>query len=444
MPFLRPISLIFALFPFAAVAEVPVTTFMLDNGLEGVVIEDHRSPTITHMLWYRAGAADEPPGKSGVAHYLEHLMFKATDELAPGEFSKIVAANGGTDNAFTSQDYTGYFQRISSDRLELVMSMEADRMVDLALTEEDVAPELQVVLEERNQRTENNPGALFSEQRNAALYLNHPYGVPIIGWKHEIETLTRQDAVDWYNTHYAPNNAILVVAGDVDPAEVEALAQKHFGPLPASTTLPTRARPQEPPQLAERRLVYRDARVRQPYVIRNYIAPERDSGDQKTAAALVMLAELLGGSGITSTMGQQLQLQEELALSTGAFYSSMGLDDQPFGLYVVPRPGITLQEAEDGMDRAIAAFLETGPDPEHLERIKFQIGAGVIFEQDDQASLARSYGSALTSGLTVKDVQDWPKILAAVTEADIMTAANLVFDKRRSVTGWLMGEETAQ
>ena len=427
--------------PHVAAAEVPVSTFILENGMEAVVIEDHRSPTITHMVWYRAGAADEPPGKSGVAHYLEHLMFKATDELASGDFSRIVAANGGTDNAFTSQDYTGYFQRISADRLEMVMKMEADRMVDLTLTEEDVIPELQVVLEERRQRTDNDPGSLFSEQRNAALYLNHPYGTPVIGWPQEVSALTREDALEWYETFYAPNNAVLVVAGDVDPSEVKLLAEKHFGPIPASDGLPARVRPQEPEHLAERRLIYRDVRVRQPYVIRTYLAPERNTGDQKTAAALTILAELLGGSGITSAMGQQLQLEEKIALAAGALYSPTGLDTQNFGLYVVPTPGNSLEVAEDGMDRAIARFIETGPDPDHLARIKHQIRAASIFEQDDQAGQARKYGRALTSGLTVTDVQAWPEVLQSVGAQEIVDAARLVFDRRNSVTGWLMGNE---
>ena len=430
--------------PNFTAADVPVTTFTLGNGMEAVVIEDHRSPTITHMVWYRAGAADEPPGKSGVAHYLEHLMFKATDELASGDFSRIVAANGGTDNAFTSQDYTGYFQRISADRLELVMKMEADRMVDLTLTEEDVIPELQVVLEERRQRTDNDPGSLFSEQRNAALYLNHPYGTPVIGWPQEVSALTREDALEWYETFYAPNNAILVVAGDVEPREVKSLAEKHFGPIPASEKLPARIRPQEPVHLAERRLIYRDARVRQPYVIRTYLAPERNTGDQETAAALTILAELLGGSGITSAMGQQLQLEEKVALATGAFYSPIGLDTQTFGLYVVPTPGHSLEAAEDGMDRAIRRFIETGPDANHLARIKHQIRAASIFEQDDQAGQARKYGRALTSGLTVADVQVWPEVLQSVEAQDIVDAARQVFDRRNSVTGWLMGNEVEE
>ena len=426
-------------------AGAPVTSYTLDNGMDIVVIEDHRAPVVTHMVWYRAGAADEEPGQSGIAHFLEHLMFKATDELESGEFSKIVAANGGNDNAFTSHDYTAYFQRIIADRLELVMKMESDRMTDLVLSDDDIIPERNVVLEERNQRVENNPGALFSEQRNAALYLNHPYGRPVIGWKHEIELLDREDALNWYRTYYAPNNAILIVAGDVEPIEVKRLAEKYYGPLAPSENLPDRIRPSEPPHLSPRRLAFNDPRVRQPYVIRAYLATERNSGAQEEAAALTILAEMLGGSGITSVMGKQLQIEEELAVATGAFYSGGGLDTQSFGLYVVPKDGVSLEQAEAGLDRAIAAFIEEGPDAAHLERIKTQIRAAEIFALDSQENLARRYGAALTQGLTIEDVAAWPDILDAVGPEDLVAAARHVFDKRNSVTGWLSGlERTAK
>lgn len=419
----------------------PVTSYTLDNGMDIVVIEDHRAPVVTHMVWYRAGGADEKPGQSGVAHFLEHLMFKATDELESGEFSKTVAANGGNDNAFTSHDYTAYFQRIIADRLELVMKMESDRMTDLILSEDDIVPERNVVLEERNQRVENNPGALFSEQRNAALYLNHPYGRPVIGWKHEVSKLDREDALEWYRTYYAPNNAILVVAGDVEPLEVKALAEKYYGPIAPSETLPERVRPSEPPHMSARRLEFHDPRVRQPYVIRAYLATERNAGAQEEAAALTILAELLGGSGITSVMGKKLQIETPLAVSTGAFYSGNGLDKQSFGLYVVPKDGVTLEEAEAGMDAAIAAFIEEGADPAHLERIKTQIRAAEIFALDSQEQLARTYGAALTQGLTIEDIAEWPDVLDAVDAADLVAAAKRLFVKENSVTGWLMGTE---
>ncbi|RYH09657.1 pitrilysin family protein [Tropicimonas sp. IMCC6043] len=414
-----------------------VTTFMLDNGMDVVVIEDHRAPVAVNMVWYRVGAADEKPGKSGIAHFLEHLMFKGTETLAPGEFSATVELNGGSDNAFTSQDYTGYYQRVAADRLDLMMEMEADRMTGLVLTDDVIGPERQVILEERNQRIENNPGALFGEQRSAAQYLNHPYGIPIIGWKQEMEGLGRQDAIDFYRQYYAPNNAILIVAGDVEPENVLSLAKTHFGPIAANPDLPPRLRPAEPPQLAERRLVFEDARVGQPYVSRSYLAPERDSGAQEEAAALTYLAELLGGAGATSLMGKMLQFDEKAALYTAASYDGMSLDDTTFSLLVMPVPGRSLAEAEADMDRAIARFLKEGVDRETFERLKTQLRAEMIYSKDQIQGLARRYGEALTSGLTVEDVQAWPEILQQVTPEDVEAAAARLFDKRRSVTGYL-------
>lgn len=429
------LALILALAPPASAAET--TTFTLENGMEVVVLEDHRAPVVVHMVWYRVGAADEPPGKSGIAHFLEHLMFKGTDELAPGEFSETVAANGGTDNAFTSQDYTGYFQRVAADRLSLMMEMEADRMTDLRLTEEVVGPERGVILEERAQRTENDPGALFGEQRAAAQYLNHPYGTPVIGWRSEMEELTRQDAVDFYEAHYAPNNAILVVAGDVTPDEVRRLAETHYGPIPENPDIAPRERPAEPPQLAERRLVMEDPRVAQPIVIRTYLAPEREAGAQEEAAALELLSAVLGGSPATSVLAQDLQFGDPVAIYTAAFYNGTSLDDGQFGLAVVPAEGVSLQEAEDALDAAVAEFLREGIDAEQLDRIKMRLRASEIYATDDVGRLARRYGTGLTSGLNVEDIEAWPGILQEVTEDEILAAAARVFDRDRAVTGWL-------
>ena len=433
----RFIAACFACFLVSPVlAAENVSTFTLENGLEAVVIEDNRAPVVVHMLWYRAGAADEPPGKSGIAHFLEHLLFKATENLESGEFSEIVEANGGTDNAFTSWDYTGYFQRVAADRLDLMMQMEADRMRNIRLTENDIVTERDVILEERNQRTDSDPGALFGEQRRAAQYLNHPYGVPIIGWRHEMETLDMEDALAFYEKFYAPNNAILIVAGDVDPAEVEELAKKHYGPLEPTPGLGKRDRPQEPPQLSERRLVFEDDRVAQPYVIRTYLAPERDAGDQEKAAALTMLAEILGGSSATSVLGRALQVDTNRAVYASAFYSGVSYDDTSFGVVIVPTPDYTLEQAESELDAEITKFLETGVDAEQLERVKRQISASLIYARDDVGGTARKYGAALTSGLTVEDVQAWPDILKAVTEEDIMAAAREIFERENAVTGW--------
>ncbi|WP_376876587.1 M16 family metallopeptidase [Albirhodobacter sp. R86504] len=417
-----------------------VSHFTLENGMEAVVIEDHRAPVVVQMVWYRAGAADETRGKSGIAHYLEHLMFKGTDDLAPGEFSKVVAANGGSDNAFTSYDYTAYYQRIASDRLELVMKMEADRMRDLVISPDDWQTERDVILEERNQRVDSDPAALFSEQRSAAQYLNHPYGTPVIGWRHEMETLTREDALKWYNDNYAPNNAVLVVAGDVDPAEVERLANMYYGPLEPSADIPARQRVEEPPQLAERRLSMTDPRVARPYVTRSYLAPERNAGDQDDAAALTVLAEILGGNGATSVLGQALIYDDPKALYVGAGYDGTSLDKTTFNLYIAPADGVSLADAEAALDEQLTKFMENGVADDQFERIRMQIRASQIYAKDSMQGLARRYGEALSTGLSVADVQAWPEALMAVTEEDVMAVAKQVFDKRNAVTGELKRE----
>jgi zinc protease len=424
----------------AAAAE-PVTSFTLDNGLQVVVIEDHRAPVVVQMIWYRVGAADEPRGHSGIAHFLEHLMFKGTEKIGPNEFSGIVEAQGGDDNAFTNWDYTAYFQRVAADRLDLVMGLEADRMRNLRLTEDDVTTEREVILEERGQRTDSNPGALLSEQMRAAQFMNHPYGIPIIGWRHEMEQLSREDALSYYQRFYAPNNATLVIAGDVDPAAVRALAEKHYGSIVPSDGIVPRDRPQEPPQLAERRLTLADERVSEPYVLRTYLAPERDPGAQKEAAALTVLAELLGGSGQTSVLARALQFDTQTAVYASAFYDGSSIDDATFGLIVVPAPGVSLADAEAAMDGVVADFLAAGPDPAALERIRMQVRASNIYARDDVDALARRYGEGLSIGLSIEDIDGWDEALSAVTEADIMAAATKVFDRRNAVTGWLTRPE---
>jgi zinc protease len=429
--------------PLPAIAD-DVTTFTLDNGLDVLVIEDHRAPAVTQMVWYKVGSADEPRGHSGIAHFLEHLMFQGTDDLAPGEFSTTVEAQGGDDNAFTTWDNTAYFQHVAADRLDLVMKMEADRMRDLQLTEEDVTTERQVILEERAQRTDSDPGALMSEQMRAAQFMNHPYGIPIIGWRHEMAALTRQDALDYYKRFYAPNNAILIVAGDVTPDQVRSLAEQYYGPLEPTPDLHPRQRPTEPPQLAERRITFADARVSEPYVMRTYLAPERNSGDQKKAAALTILAELLGGSGTTSVFARKLTFETQTAVYASAFYDGQSLDQATFGVYITPLPGISLADAEAAMDKVMADFLTDGVDPAALARIKTQIRAADIYARDNVDGLARRYGEALTSGLTIADVEVWPDILQAVTAEDVLAAAREVLDRRQSVTGWLVAEEPAQ
>jgi zinc protease len=438
---LAGISLILHVMPMSATAaSTGVTTFELENGMQVVVVEDHRAPVVQHMVWYRAGSADETSGTSGVAHFLEHLLFKATDTLAEGELSATVAANGGRDNAFTSFDYTAYFQRVAADRLEIMMRMEADRMRNIRLTETNIETERKVIIEERNQRTENNPRALLSEQMRAVQYHNHRYGVPIIGWMHEMETLDMEDVLGFYETYYHPNNAILVVSGDVEPDEVRRLAARYYGVIPENTDLPKRQRSAEPPQTAERRVLLRDTRVAQPYVSRSYLATERNSGDQHMAAALTLLADLLGG-GTTSYLTEKLQFETQKAVYTSAFYGGVSLDDATFSVVVVPTVDVSLEEAEDAMDATLAQFLVDGVDEDRLARIKYQLRASEIYGRDNVDGIANRYGRALASGLTVEDVQSWPEVLQAVTADEIMAAARKVLVRNASVTGWLMRNE---
>lgn len=441
---LRAASSFFAIFlsAFSGNAETgKISTFELGNGLQGVVIEDHRAPVVTNMVWYRVGSADEPAGYTGVAHFLEHLMFKGTNTLKPGDFSKIVKENGGVNNAFTSYDYTGYFQRVAVDRLSLMMQLEADRMRNLVLSTEDVNTERNVVIEERRTRVDSDPNSQFREQRRAMMFINHPYRNPVIGWQHEIEALNRENALDFYKTYYAPNNAILVIAGDVYPDEVKALAEKHFGPLEPSNNIPPRVRPKEPPHLAPVTLTFSDSRQTQPYMIRSYHAPKRQSGNQKEAAALMMFAQLLGGSGLSSVMGQKLELEQQIAVATTAWYDSVSFDPETFGLYAMPRPGVEMDDLVAAVDKVLDDFLKEGIDLDHLERLKVQVAAEDIYKLDNQSNVARTYGRALTAGLTVEDVKTWSQVLQEVTGDDIMAVARQVLNVKQSVTGLMLAPQ---
>ncbi|MEO1776453.1 MAG: pitrilysin family protein [Pseudomonadota bacterium] len=418
----------------------PVYTFTLDNGMQALVIEDRRAPVVTHMVWYRHGAADEPWGKSGIAHLLEHLMFKGTDKIPEGAFSKVVAENGGQDNAFTSYDFTGYFQRIAADRLGIVMGMEADRMVNLRLTEEMVTTEIDVVLEERAGRTDTNPGSLLSEQMLAALYRNHPYGIPVIGWREEIEALSLADAEAFYDAYYAPDNAILVVAGDVSAAAVEALAEEHYGLIPASGIQPP-ARPQEPPHRAARQVHLSDDRVRQPYVRRLYAVPAYDGDEPRRAAALSMLSSILG-DGRTSRLIQALTFGEEApAIGTAAWYSPTARDGATFGVFAAPKPGVSLETVEAALDAELARIAADGPTEEELARIKNRARATLVYAQDNQASLARLYGAALAVGLQPSDMALYVRVFQEITAAEVQAAAQEWLVPERSVTGYLTRDE---
>ncbi|WP_454632198.1 M16 family metallopeptidase [Bradyrhizobium cenepequi] len=426
-----------------AVAQTTVTSerpasFTLHNGLQVVVIPDHRTPVVTQMMWYKVGSADETPGKSGLAHFLEHLMFKGTAKHPAGEFSQTVLRVGGNENAFTSTDYTGYFQRVPREQLGKMMEFEADRMTGLILHDENVLPERDVVLEEYNMRVANNPDARLTEQIMAALYLNHPYGRPVIGWHQEIEKLDREDALAFYKRFYAPNNAILVIAGDVDANEIRPMVEKNFADIPAQPSIPAkRLRPQEPTPAAPRTVTLADPRVEQPTMRRYYLVPSAATAAAGESPALDVLAQLMGG-GANSYLYRSLVIDRQLAISTGANYQGTALDPSQFVISASPKPGVEFAQIEEAIDKVIADIAQNPPRAEDLERVKTQLIAEAIYAQDNQATLARWYGGALTTGLSIDDIRSWPDRIRAVTAEQVRQAAQEWLDNKRSVTGYLI------
>ncbi|UYO53366.1 M16 family metallopeptidase [Rhodopseudomonas palustris] len=420
------------------VTAAPPATFTLQNGLRVVVIPDHRTPVVTQMIWYKVGSADETPGKSGLAHFLEHLMFKGTEKHPAGEFSQTVLKIGGNENAFTSYDFTGYFQRVPKSHLEQMMAFEADRMTGLVLKDENVLPERDVVLEEYNMRVANDPDARLTEQIMAALYLNHPYGRPVIGWHQEIAKLDREDALAFYRRFYAPNNATLVIAGDIEADEVRPLAERIYGTIPAQPAIPPqRIRPQEPIPAGPRTVTLADPRVEQPAVRRYYLVPSAHTGAKGDSAALEVLAQLLG-HGSNSYLYRALVIDNPLAITVGANYQGNALDDSYFIVAGTPKPGVDFAAIEKKIDEVIADVVANPVRSEDLERVKTQLIAAAVYAQDNQATLARWYGQALTTGLSVQDVQSWPDRIRAVTSDDVRAAAKQWLDRNRSATGYLV------
>ncbi len=400
------------------------------------MIPDRRVPVVTHMVWYRNGSADDPIGQSGIAHFLEHLMFKGTEQHPAGEFSKVVSALGGQENAFTSFDYTAYFQRVAPHHLGRMMEFEADRMSGLNFDETVVAPERDVVLEERRMRVETDPSAQLSEAMAASLFVHHPYGIPIIGWMHEIEGLSRAHALGYYRRFYSPDNAILVVAGDVDEAETVRLAEQSYGRISPHGDRSSRARPREPEPRASRHVSVADPKVEQPTLQRLYLVPSSRTAENGEAHALEVLAELLG-SGPTSHMYRTLVLESGRAVNAGAWYMGSAIDETRFSVYAVPAEGISPAELEPDLDRAIACCMATVGD-ESIERAKTRLIAETIYSLDSQSSLARIYGSALAVGETLDDVARWPDDIRAVTRDQLADVAQRYLVPRRSVTGYLL------
>jgi len=434
------LALLFLLAPPAfSRSEAPeaVSNFLLSNGMEVVVIPDHRAPVVTHMVWYKAGSADEPPGKSGIAHFFEHLMFKGTKNNAPGVFDAQIAEIGGEQNAFTSYDYTAYYQTVATDALDEMMALEADRMRNLTLTDQVIGPERDVVLEERRLRIEGDPDALLSEEVQATLYQNHPYRVPVIGWMHEMEQLNRDDALAFYDSFYRPNNAVLVVAGDVTAERVRELAEETYGKVERGPDLPPRLRPQEPEQNTSRTVTMRDERVTLPSFGRQWLVPPYRTSENNEAEALEILAEILGG-GTRSRLYQELMVKGDLAASVGAYYNGTMLDETSFAVYGTPRNPADLEKLEAAVVAEVDRIKQDGVTPDEVERARKRLIRGMVFSRDSSSSMANIYGSALTTGSTVEDVGEWPARLRAVTAEQVRDVARKYLGDSVHVTGYLL------
>ena len=423
-----------------AVADTAVVQGHLDNGLDIVVIPDHRAAIVTHMIWYRNGSADDPSGKSGIAHFLEHLMFKGTVKNPAGKISELVSDLGGQENAFTSNDFTAYFQRIPKEHLAVCMDYEADRMKNLVLTDDVVAPERNVVLEERRMRTDSDPAEILDEAMQAAVFSSHPYGKPVIGWEHEIEGLGRQDAFDYYERFYTPENAILIVAGDVDPQDTIALAKEIYGPIPPFGTAPVRKRPQEPKPTTHRQVSLTDDKVEQPRYQRMHLVPSYRTAKPGQAEALEVLSHLLGG-GQTSVLFKTLVMQDKLAVAAGTHYMGTSLDETRFFLYAMPVPGVSLEQLDAAIETIIREAATVGFSDADVTRAKTRLVAEAIYARDSQTTLANWYGSSLTTGLTLKDIAEWPERIEAVTAEDVKAAVGFL-DRRRGVSGFLLPAES--
>ncbi|MEW6648233.1 MAG: pitrilysin family protein [Pseudomonadota bacterium] len=411
--------------PRAVESEGPVHETTLANGLKVIVKEDHRAPVVVSQVWYKVGSSYEYGGLTGISHVLEHMMFKGTPNHPPGEFSRIIAEHGGRENAFTAQDYTAYFQQLEKTRLPIAFELEADRMRHLTLDPQEFAKELKVVMEERRLRTDDNPQALTWEAFGAAAWQASPYRHPIIGWMNDLEHLQADDLRRWYQTWYAPNNATLVVVGDVEPHEVFALAERHYGPLQPSTIAPPKPRV-EPPQRGERRIVVK-APAELPYLMMGYKVPTL-----KTAAAdwKPYALEVLGGvldGGDSARLPRELVRGSQIAAGVNAGYTLTARLGDLFVFSGTPAQGHDIT----ALERAIKAQIErlkTEPvSSDELARIKAQVTAAKVYELDSVFYQAMQIGVMETVGLDWRLLEEYPQRIAAVTPEQVMAVAREFF-----------------
>ena len=429
-------------FSVPAVAKIyNAETMTLDNGMQVVVISNHRAPVVTHMLWYKVGAADEPQGDgvSGAAHFLEHLMFKGTKAIAPGQFSKIIRGMGGEDNAFTSWDYTAYFQSVAKDKLPIVMALEADRMINITLPQNEIDTELPVIIEERRMRTDNDPQALFAEQMRAVLFTASPYGVPIIGWHDEMPKLKRDYVLDYYKTWYAPNNSILVVSGDVTMEEVAPLAKKFYGIIPHKD-VPAHVRADTPDFPAPIQLTFESADLRQPVLLKAWRAPSY-AQDKKLAMALDVLMNTLSG-GASTELYQTLVVKDKKASDISLSYDGDARGEGSIWLSATPAPNVPLNKLEEAVAQKLADLVKDGLSAEEIEKAKIRMIDSEDYARDSVMGPAMVVGQSLAYGLTLDDVETRSEKIFAVTVQDVQNVLNMYLNpadsKHLPVTGYMI------
>ncbi len=419
-------GLLVASVPWVAHAEIQ--EFKLDNGLKIVVQEDHRAPVVVSQVWYRAGALDEVNGKTGVAHVLEHMMFKGTKDVPAGQFSRLVAAAGGKENAFTAQDQTTYYQQLEKSQLPLSFKLEADRMANLNFSNEEFAKEIKVVMEERRWRTEDKPQSKVSEQFNSTIYHVHPYGRPVVGWMNDLENMTADDAREWYKNWYAPNNATLVVVGDVNAPDVLKLAKQYFGKLKPQA-LPVRKPQIEPEQKGERRVVVK-AQAKLPYVLMGFHVPALQDADKDVDPyALEILAAVLNGNA-SARLNQNLVRESQIAVDVDAGYDMIQRGRHSiFVLDGTPSEGKTVADLEAAILQEIEKIKATGVTEEELLRVKAQVIAADVYQRDSMFYQAMQIGQLETAGFSWRLLQDYPAKLQAVTAEQVQAVAKKYFNK---------------
>ncbi len=423
---------------FAASQQL-IEQFSLKNGLQVIVLPNHRVPAVNHMLWFRVGAADDPDGKSGLAHYLEHMMFKGSPKFAQGEYTRLVDLNGGNHNAFTGHDTTSYYVTIAKDKLPLVMELEADRMQALTVSDEEAKKENEVIREERRQVTDNSPDAQLQEQMNAALFRNHPYHNPVIGWMREIKGLTKHDALDFHSRYYHPNNAVLIVSGDITATELKPLAEKYYGSSPKKF-VPPRVWKQEPPQIASRSVTLHHPHVKQPSFSRDYIATSIAQSDMKHALSVYVMSYLLGG-GKNSELYQSLIVEQKLAASIDTSYNVFARGDGELSIDITPENNVTLATIEQALDKTIADFLKKDMDSGKLARAKKVMKAETIYGREGLTSISNIMGWIITADLPPETYNQWNSLIDSITADDIKEAAKNSLKIEQSVTGYLLPQE---